>query len=77
MQASKNENQAVTVRIVCASDVVAAARASSYRNAASIIITRSDAPVVRNLRRGSASDALASFRASGATALVEEILQDR
>ena len=34
-------------------------------------------PTMRNIRRGSSTDALASLRELGAEALVEELLQDR
>ena len=36
-------------------------------------ITRSDAPVIRNVRRGSASEAISSFRLEGEPALVDEL----
>ena len=39
--------------------------------------TRSDAPVVRNVRRGSASEAISSFHSAGETALVDDLIKDR
>lgn len=39
--------------------------------------TRSDAPVARNTRWGSASDALSSSHVQGKKVLIEELLQDR
>ena len=39
--------------------------------------TRSDAPVVRNVRRGSASEAISSLRMDGEPALVDELIRDR
>ena len=38
---------------------------------------RSDAPVIRNVRRGSASEAISSFRLEGEPALVDELIRDR
>ena len=45
--------------------------------AASSTITRSDAPVIRNVRRGSAAVAVAAFRELGAAALEAELRQGR
>ena len=39
--------------------------------------TRSDAPVVRNVRRGSASEAISSLHSAGETALVDDLIRDR
>ena len=39
--------------------------------------TRPDAPAVRNVRRGSASNAISSLHTEGEPALVEELMQDR
>ena len=39
--------------------------------------TRSDAPIIRNVRRGSASEAISSFRLEGEPALVDELIRDR
>ena len=39
--------------------------------------TRSDAPVIRNVRRGSATEAISSYHSAGESALVEELIQDR
>ena len=39
--------------------------------------TRSDAPAIRNVRRGSASEAISSLRSEGETALVDDLIRDR
>ena len=49
----------------------------SNAHVAKSIITRSDAPVVRNLRRGSVTEALEALRGQGLETLVTELLQDR
>ena len=41
------------------------------------MFTRSDAPVVRNVRRGSASEAISSFHSAGEIALVDDLIKDR
>ena len=41
------------------------------------IITRPDAPMIRNLRRGSVTEALEALQGQGLDALVAELLQDR
>lgn len=41
------------------------------------IITRPDAPIVKNLRRGSVEDVAAGLRMLGAETLVDELLRDR
>ena len=38
---------------------------------------RSDAPVIRNVRRGSAAEAISAFRSEGEPALVDELIRDR
>jgi len=48
-----------------------------YSRAAKALGNRADAPVVRNLRRGTIADALAALRDAGVTALVEDLLKDR
>ena len=40
-------------------------------------ITRSDAPVVRNVRRGSVSEAISSLHSAGEPALVDDLIRDR
>ena len=54
-----------------------ARRAGPYTDAAVRVVARSDAPVVRHVRHGATTDALAALRAVGAIALVEALLQDR
>ena len=53
----------------------AASSSGIYRPVESTF-TRSDAPVIRNVRRGSATEALSSLHELGESALVEELLQD-
>ena len=48
-----------------------------YSRAAKALGNRADAPVARNLRRGTIADALAALRDAGVTALVEDLLKDR
>ena len=57
-------------------DGTQAASSSNHRPVTSTF-TRSDAPVIRNVRRGSATDALSSLHEIGESALVDELLQDR
>ena len=45
-----------------------------YSRAAKALGNRADAPVVRNLRRGTTADALVALRDAGVTALVEDLL---
>ena len=52
-------------------------RPTPYSRTAADIVRRPDMPVVRNVRRGSAAEALQAFRELGAEALVEELLADR
>ena len=58
-------------------DAAVHVRGGPYSRAAARIVTRSDAPVVRNLRRGTTADALAALRDAGITALIEDLLQER
>ena len=39
--------------------------------------TRPDAPIIRNVRQGSASEAISSFRLEGEPAFVDELIRDR
>ena len=45
--------------------------------ASAITSTRSDVPLVRNVTRGSASEATAAFRQHGIDALLDELVHDR
>ena len=54
-----------------------ATRTGPYADAAPQIITRGDAPIVRNVRRGTTTDALAALAAQCTLALVEALLQVR
>ena len=47
-------------------------RSIPYARTAADIVRRPDMPVVRNVRRGSAAEALRAFRELGAEVLVEE-----
>ena len=50
---------------------------SAYTNKTPHTANRSDAPVIRNVRRGSAAEAISSFRSEGEPALVDELIRDR
>ena len=52
-------------------------RSAPYSRIVADIVRRPDMPVGRNVRRGSAVEALSALREQGAEALVEELLADR
>ena len=58
-------------------DVVVSIRSWFYARVANTIVTRSDAPLVRNLRRGTTADVLAALRDAGVVAFVEDLLKYR
>ena len=52
-------------------------RSELSAKAPAVAPSRSDVRLVRNLKRGSASEATASFRQLGAGALIDELVHDR
>ena len=61
----------------CGPDGTQAASGSATKPPVQNTFTRSDAPVIRNVRRGSATESISSYHSAGESALVEELIQDR
>ena len=58
-------------------DGTPAQRKSANTNKTPHAPNRYDAPVIRNVRRGSAAEAISSFHSEGEPALVDELIRDR